>query len=242
MTAPQTIQEIISGWDRDDGTPYKGGKIDLDAYAANPKNMGCMCAQAQVLFLTREATAQEIAKMYQTHLDMLSAKKLNISRAHSILLRIVNDKPDGIPSIVLTDPGKVLGNQWNKLLDMWWLFDNYTAGEWRNVIDARNAARDVVGVVSSARNAAREAVGEASARAAWSAAGGSARDASGGALWPAAREAAEGASSEIQGHKLMVERDQKPFFLPMFGFATPADIPPRPANYGNLYITPETTQ
>ena len=51
------------------------------------------------------------------------------------------------------------------------------------------------------------------------------------AAWDAAGDAAE-ASNEIQGANIL-RRDGKPFFfLPLYGFATPEDIPARPANYG----------
>jgi len=59
------------------------------------------------------------------------------------------------------------------------------------------------------------------ARAAWDAA------------WDAARDAAN-ASSEIQGAHLLRERGKPFFFLPAFGFASPDDIPARPANYGEV--------
>ena len=195
----QTIQEILARWDSGEGKPYKGNLIDWDAYNEGGDTLSCMCAQGQVLSLVGGWSPAELRDTVQSKADKETAKLLNISRGHAILLRNINDKADGAPSIVLTDPGKVLGDQWSKLLDMWWLFDNYTADEWRKVAAAWAAAR------AAARDAARAA----------------------------ARAAAWDAAGEIQGHALMVERKQKPFFLPMFGIATPADIPARPAGYGN---------
>ena len=69
--------------------------------------------------------------------------------------------------------------------------------------------------------------------AAWAAARDAARDAAGDAARDAAGDAAWAAAWEIQGFDLLIERGHKPFFLPMFGFSTPADIPARPADYGN---------
>jgi len=75
-----------------------------------------------------------------------------------------------------------------------------------------------------ARAAAGEAAGAAARRAAQAAAG--------VAAWEAAWEASREAAWEIQGAEIM-RRDGKPFyFLPSFGFASPDDIPARPANYG----------
>lgn len=47
------------------------------------------------------------------------------------------------------------------------------------------------------------------------------------AAWAAAY-----ACSEIQGARIMRERGQSFFFLPMFGFADPESIPALPADYG----------
>jgi hypothetical protein len=211
----QTIEQIIARWDSGDGKPYKGSLIDWDAFKADPENMGCMCAQGQVLALAGGWDYAELRDTEQSEADIATAKLLNISRAHAVLLRQINDKADGAPSIVLTDPGKVLGDQWSKLLDFWWLFHSYSAADWRKVNAARHAAR----------HAAWAAICAGPWDAAWDAAEDAARDAAGVAAGRAARE--------IQGYDLLIERGHKPFFLPMFGFAAPADIPARPADYGN---------
>nr|MBA3577456.1 hypothetical protein [Sphingomonas sp.] len=44
----------------------------------------------------------------QDDADKEAAKLLDISIAHAILLRSVNDKADGAPSVVLTNPEKIL--------------------------------------------------------------------------------------------------------------------------------------
>jgi hypothetical protein len=227
----QTIEQILARWDSGDGKPYKGSLIDWEAYKADPENMGCMCAQGQVLALAGGWDYAKLRDTEQSEADRETAKLLNISRAHAVLLRNINDKADGAPSIVLTDPGKVLGDQWSKLLDMWWLFDSYSADDWRKVAAARDAAGDAARV--AARDAARDAAGVAARVAAWDAARDAAGDAARVAAWDAAGVAAWDAASEIQGYDLLIERGHKPFFLPMFGFATPADIPARPDDYGN---------
>lgn len=44
--------------------------------------------------------------------------------------------------------------------------------------------------------------------------------------------AAANACSEIQGARIVREKGQPFFFLPMFGFADPESIPPLPRDYG----------
>jgi len=212
------LAELIARWDTGEGKPYKGSLIDWDAYEDDPGSLTCMCAQGQVLHTIAGWTPEKLSNTEQMEADAATAKLLNISTAHAILLRNVNDKIDGAPSVVLTDPSKVLGSEWSKLLDFWWHLDRMTAEEWAA---ARDAARD------AARVAAWDAAWDAARVAAWVAA----RDAAGVAAWVAAGDAA-GAASEIQGAHLLREHGRPFFFLPMFGFASPDDIPARPANYG----------
>ena len=212
------IQPLIDRWQTDKGKPYKGNLIDMDAYLADPSNPRCMCAQGQVLHHAGW-DVHRLNWVAQKEADCEVAKLLNISISHSTLLRSVNDRADGAPAVVLTDPGAVLGDQWSKVLDFWWYLDTMTG-----------AAR------AAARAAALEAAGQASRRDAWLAAGEVAGEASQGDSGEASRGAAGDASAvaawEIQGAEIM-RRDGKPFyFLPIFGFASPNDIPARPANYG----------
>lgn len=210
------LTELIQRWDSGDGKPYKGELIDMSAYEEG--NLSCMCAQGQVLHIIAGVSVEDLAAMDQAQADTQSARTLNISRAHAVLLRNVNDSVDGAPSIVLTDPGKVLGNQWSKLLDFWWALDQFTAEDWA-------AARAPTGDATwdaarpPAEDAARDATWAAARVATWAAVG----SAVGSAAW---------ASNEIQGAAVMVDRGQAFFFLPMFGFANPDAIPARPANYG----------
>ena len=224
------IREIIEGWNRGDGKPMKGSLVDVTAWERGD-GYCAMCAQGQVLALAGGWDYAKLRDTEQSEADRETAKLLNISRAHAVLLRNVNDKADGAPSIVLTDPGKVLGDQWSKLLDIWWLFDNYSADDWRKVAAAWDAAGYAAG--SAARFAAWDAAWYAAGYAAWAAARDAAGDAAGDAAWAAAGDAAWAAAREIQGYDLLIERGHKPFFLPMFGFATPAHIPARPDDYGN---------
>jgi hypothetical protein len=207
------ISDLIARWNTAEGRPYKGSLIDWDAYQTDEDNIGCMCAQGQVLHLVAGWTPDRLHNVAQAEADLETAKLLNVSRTHAVLLRVINDSVDGAPAIVLTDPGKVLGDQWSKLLDFWAYLDEMSVAQW--------AARAAAGAAAwDAAVAAAGAAAEAAARAAaWDVA------------WDAARDAA-GASSEIQGAAVMREKGQPFFFLSLFGFASPDDIPARPTNYG----------
>ena len=180
------IQPLIDRWQTDKGKPYNGTLIDMDAYNADPSDPGCMCAQGQVLHYAGW-DAFGLDNFPQHEADSEVARLLNISISHAILLRIVNDRADGAPAVVLTDPGAVLGDHWSKVLDFWWYLDSVTGAEW-------------------------EVAGE---------------DA-----WEVAQAAALEVALEFLGTEIM-RRDGKSFRLwPIFGFASPDDIPARPANYG----------
>ena len=207
------LPEILARWDSGDGKPYKGKLIDFADYEANPANIGCMCAQGQVLHLIGGWSPEKLRDGEQEEADRETAKLLNISIAHAILLRSVNDSVDGAPSIVLTAPEKVLGDQAHIVLAFWRHLDRMTEKDWLDVDAAWDAARD----------AARDAAWDAAWDAARDAAGDAARD----AAWDAARDAAWDAGyacSEIQGAALMRERGKPFFFLPMFGFADPEAV------------------
>ena len=236
MTKVSDIQSILTRWDSGDGKPYKGSLIDWSAHKFDPESMGCMCAQGQVLHAVGGWDFAKLRNTAQFEADIETAKLLNISRAHAILLRNINDKADGAPSIVLTDPGRVLGDQWSKLLDMWWMFHNYTPDEWLKVAAAVAAAVDAAwaAAVDAARAAAVDAAWAAAVDATAAAAVDAARDAAGAAAGDAAWDAAR----EIQGSAVMAERGQKPFFLPMFGITSLDDIPARPDDYG-LGVVPK---
>ena len=208
------IQPLIDRWQTDEGKPYKGYLINMRAYYADPRSPRCMCAQGQVLHHAGW-DADRLGNVAQEEADREVARLLNISISHAVLLRIVNDRADGAPAVVLTDPGAVLGDQWSKLLDFWWYLDTMTG-----------AARD------AALQATWAAAGEATWAAASKAALQAALQALGEDAWVSALQATSHAAWEIQGAEIM-RRDGEPFyFLTIFGFVSPDDIPPRPADYG----------
>lgn len=96
------IADILARWNSGEGKPYKGSLIDFAAYEADPQNIGCMCAQGQVLHLLGGWSPTKLRNADQEKADKATAKLLNISVAHSILLRSVNDKfadPEAIPPL-----------------------------------------------------------------------------------------------------------------------------------------------
>ena len=227
------IETLLERWDSNEGKPYKGSLIDMSAYKADPQNIGCMCAQGQVLHLLGGWEPTRLQNTDQDDADKATAELLNISVAHSILLRSVNDKQDGAPSIVLTNPEKVLGDQAQTVLAFWLHLDRMKAEDWAAARDAawdaaRAAARDAA---FAAKDAAWAAAWDAAWAAAWDPAF-AAKDAAWAAAWDPARNAAGYACSEIQGARIMREKGQPFFFLPMFGFADPEAIPALPTDYG----------
>ena len=236
------LSELIARWNTDEGKPYKGNLIDWDAYNGDNHDIGCMCAQGQVMHLVGGWTPERLKDTGHVQADAETAKIINISRAHAALLRTINDKSDGAPAIVLENPGAVIGDQWSKLLDFWWHLDSLTADQWVAAWAAAwaatgSAARAAAGDAAraAARNAAgsaaRDASGGAAWDAAWAAAGAPARSAAWAAAWAAAGSAAW-ASSEIQGAAILRDKGKPFFFLRLFGLHSPDDIPARPANYG----------
>ena len=135
-----TVTELLERWDSGDGKPYKGSLIDWRSYEADPTNMGCMCAQGQALHLIGGMTPEEIDHLEQQEADTRVMEIFGISRAHSILLRSVNDKVDGAPSIVITNPEKVLGDQAHIILAFWKYLDSLDYEGWQKVVAAGGAA------------------------------------------------------------------------------------------------------
>jgi hypothetical protein len=230
----QTLEEIIARWDSGEGRPYKGKLIDWSAYNGDgeepPTDIGCMCAGGQILHLLGGWSPGKLHAVAQRDADLETAKLLNISAAHAILLRQVNDSVSGAPSIVLTNPEKILGDQAHIILAFWRHIDRMTGDDWGKMAAARTAARTVARDVAWAASwdAAGDAARDAARAAAWAASWDAAWDVAGDAAWDVAGDAARDAvwaSNEIQGAKLMRSRMQKFFFLPLFGFASPEEIP-----------------
>ena len=212
------IAELIAQWDSNEGRPFKGSLIDAAAYKANPDSPSCMCAQGQALHYIGGRSIEWLQNVEQSEADAETAKLLGISRAHAVLLRSINDSVDGAPSIVLTNPEKVIGDQAHIVLAFWLHLDAMTQEQWSA---AWAAARDAAWAAAwdAAGDAARAAARDAAWAAAWDAARDAARAASRDAAWGAA-----GATNEIQGAAVMRANGSPFYFLPLFGFANPEAI------------------
>lgn len=219
---PTTIDELLDYWPGN--IPFKGQLVSDDG--------SCMCAQGQALHFLDGLTVDELRNIDQAIADKRVAKIFDISLAHSILLRIVNDRREGAPSSVIRNPEKVLGNQAQVVLAFWRHLDCMTPAAWKKVTQAaRKASGEGVmqTLVAAARDAAMGAACEAFGEAAAIAARGAVCEAFGEAaaseaFGEAATIAAGFATNEIQGASVMRANNQPFFFLPLFGFRDPEAV------------------
>jgi hypothetical protein len=139
---------------------------------------GCCCAQGDVL---RAAgwKDEQLRSTEQQDADREVARLLGISRAHSALLRHVNDSKDGCPQDVLDHPERVLGDRAELVLAFWRRLDAMTQDDWNGATAAAAAAEIDIDDWYAARDAAWYATGAAARSAARSAAGDAAGDAAG---------------------------------------------------------------
>lgn len=223
------INQLVARWSDPGGIPFKGSLISSD---------GCMCAQGQALHYVGGWDADRLRDAGQDDADRETAKLLGISVGHAILLRLINDDQPGAPSVVLTDPAKVLGDQAHIVLAFWRHLDRMTPAQWKAAsaaakAAARDAARDAAWVAAKAAAgaavgaAARDVASAAAKAAAWD----TAREAAWDAAWDAASAAAKAAAgdaaratNEIQGAALMRAKGKAFYFLPLFGFADPEAV------------------
>jgi len=189
----EAINQLVARWSEPDGIPFKGSLISDD---------GCMCAQGQALHYVGGWDADRLRSTAQEEADRETARLLGISIAHAILLRRINDSKPGAPSVVLTDPAQVLGDQAHIVLAFWRHLDRMAPAQWIAVRDAVHvaawhAAWHAAGVVAG--TVARRAAVVASGDAGW-------------------------ATNEIQGAAVMRAKGQAFYFLPLFGFADPEAV------------------
>jgi hypothetical protein len=204
MANPTTVEELLDYWPGN--IPFKGSLVSDDG--------SCMCAQGQALHFLDGYNPSDLRNIDQATADKRVAELFDISRSHSVLLRIINDRQDGAPSSSIRNPEQVLGGQAHVVLAFWRHLDRMTTKDWAAAWDAAGAAAR-----AAAWDAAWAAAGAAAGDAAWDAA----RAAAGDAAWDAARAAAR-ATNEIQGAAVMRAQGLPFFFLPLFGFADPEAV------------------
>jgi hypothetical protein len=226
------IQDIIRGWKTGELKPIKHQLIDWNAYNKDAKPLDCMSAQGQILHLLAGWTPEKLD--FRQNADRKVASLLNISLAHAILLRNFNNTHDSSPHIVLTEPSKVLGNQWSKILDLWRLFDRYSFRDWINLenawyaVDNKTRQAKEKEIYSTAPAAIPRLGWQIIEDAASLAARYSATRVFADVSEEVAAYSAEAVTIEIACYDVHAEL----FFLPMFGINTLDNIPPRPSNYG----------
>ena len=130
MANPSTVEELLDYWPGN--IPFKGSLVSDDG--------SCMCAQGQALHFLDKYNSSDLRNIDQATADKRVAKLFGISRSHSVLLRIVNDKQDGAPSSVIRNPEQVLGDQAHVVLAFWRHLDRMTTKDWAAARDAARAA------------------------------------------------------------------------------------------------------
>lgn len=214
---PTTVDELLDYWPGN--IPFKGSLISDDG--------SCMCAQGQALRFLGGMSAADLRKINQYDADRRVAKLFGISRAHAVLLRVVNDSQPGAPTCVIREPEKVLGSEAQTVLAFWRHLDRMTTAQWYAATPTATAAVTVEAAAEAAVIAATAAAGENAAAAAENAVAAAENAAWAAASWAAenaAWAAAGAASNEIQGAAVMRLRGQPFFFLPAFGFAGPEAV------------------
>jgi hypothetical protein len=127
MQLSPAAQDIVNFWTTTGVIPFKGKLI-----SKNADGTCVMCAQGQVL-LRNGYSEEALFEMGISKADKETARILGISVAHSVFLRHINDGEEGSPQEVLTNPGKYLGLNWEKVLDFWFYFDTLTEEQLRDV-------------------------------------------------------------------------------------------------------------
>ncbi len=191
-----SIQSMIARWRGPDRPKLFSGSL----YDPITK---CGCAQGDVL-LCCGMSADELCDLDQVAADALVAKELGISVAHSILLRYINDKPNGCPEDVLDNPEKILGAEAKRVLGFWKYLDGMSTEASHCAFMAYNRVDYTDEVVSAASDVSSAAIATAGGRA-WRAAAYAAGSVKGSPM--------RYATCEIQGHSVL----QSLYFLPLFG-------------------------
>ena len=129
-TTPATVNELLDYWPGN--IPFKGSLVSEDG--------SCMCAQGQALHFLDKLNPSDLRMISQADADKRVAELFGISRAHSVLLRIVNDCHDGAPTSVIRNPEQVLGDQAHVVLAFWRRLDQMNPAAWEAAGEAARVA------------------------------------------------------------------------------------------------------
>jgi hypothetical protein len=125
------IKELTKKWSQPKGLPGKGYELVREENGLSP------CAQSEAIMISKGMGVMDFQAFWKgltygnsgLNLDEVTAKTLGISVIHSVLLRRFNDLSSQSPAIVLNEPEKVLGKNWNKVLEFWHFIDSVTREE-----------------------------------------------------------------------------------------------------------------
>jgi hypothetical protein len=213
MTTPTTVEELLDYWPGN--IPFKGSLVSQDG--------SCMCAQGQALHFLDGMSVDDLLILEQVEADKRIAELFGISRAHAVLLRIVNDTEDGAPSVVIRNPEKVIGDQAHIIIAFWRHLDRMSPEDWSAQARAQDSAW------ASAQASAQDSAQDSAQASAWASAQASAQDSAWDSAWASAQAlsralACAGATNEIQGAAVMRAKGLPFFFLPLFGFFDPEAV------------------
>lgn len=206
------IDARLAHWETPEGRPFTNKLIDMRAYEKDTADIGCMCAQGQALHLIAGWSPESLRTVDQHVADRAFAELFNISVAHSVLVRKINDSKDGAPADVLTNPKKYLGDNWAAILDFWWVSESMQVSPVAREFSYQERYDDI-------RQLANAVAG-------W--------DVQWHARCTGVGDERCAASLEIICGEQLIQQDLAFMFLPLFGFADPSKITPRPDNYGRL--------
>jgi hypothetical protein len=210
-TAAETL---LAFWEDPRNIPFKNSLISSEPSKDGDEPTTCMCAQGQALYKIGGYTEDDLRSIAQDKADREVARLLDISVAHSVLLRSINDGQPGAPSDVLTSPEKYLGKNCHAVMKFWWFVDGLSQGQWKEVVRRYDAIDGDAGIATViAANGAWNAAGIATVNGAWIAANGA---------WNAARIATVNgagygavAAAGYATHEL-IEGIDDPVFVPLF--------------------------
>ena len=95
------------------------------------------CAQSEALMMHKGIGVMDFMafRTQGTGLDKSTAKALGISVIHSVLLRRFNDLSSHNPAIVLNEPERVLGRNWEKVLEFWYYVSSLSSRDVRQLLE-----------------------------------------------------------------------------------------------------------
>lgn len=124
------VAKLTEKWSQPEGMPGKGYELVREENGLSP------CAQSEAIMLSKSIGIMDFQALWKggLNLDKITAKTLGISVIHSVLLRRFNDLSSQSPAIVLNEPEKVLGNNWDKVLEFWHFIDSLTQGQLKELL------------------------------------------------------------------------------------------------------------